>query len=66
LSDEGNLNLVKIDNAADTTIVAYPFGHAIMPQRSNVLIESSTRTVDGRNGVTVVPNIKPTGPLSLP
>jgi hypothetical protein len=66
LSDLGNLNLLKIDNATDSTIVGYPFGHAIMPQRSNVLIESSTRTVDGRNGVTVVPNIKPTGPLSLP
>src|SRR5262249_36937652 len=54
LSDLGNLNLAKIDSAADTTIVGYPFGHVDIPRRSNVTIISSTRTVDDRNGVTVV------------
>jgi hypothetical protein len=66
LNDLGNLNLAKIDSAADTTIVGYPFGHAAIPRRSNVTIISSTRTVDDRNGVTVMPGISPTGPLTLP
>ena len=47
-------------------IAGYPFGHAQIPNRTNVTILSSTRTVDDRNGVTVVPNTVPTGPLTLP
>jgi hypothetical protein len=65
-SGEGNVNLVKIDTAADTTIIGYPFGHAQIPNRSNVTILSSPRSVGDRNGVTVLTNIQPTGPLSLP
>jgi len=63
---EGVVNLVKIHSAADTTIAGFPFGHAEIPRRTNVLITSSSRVVDGRNGVTVVPTVGPTGPLSLP
>lgn len=67
LNDTGNLNLVKIDKATDTTIIGNPFGHAVIPNRSTVLIVSSNRTVGDRNGVTVVPStVQPTGPLSLP
>jgi hypothetical protein len=62
----GYLNLAKINVATDTTIVALPFGHAQMPNRTNTIIKSSSRTVDGRNGVTVVPNLEQAGPLSLP
>jgi hypothetical protein len=62
----GYINLAKIKDATDTTIVALPFGHAQMPNRTNTIIESSSRTVDGRNGVTVVPNLEQAGPLSLP
>ena len=63
---EGNVNKVMINSASDTTIVGYPFGHAVIPYRSNVTIVSSTRTVGDRNGVVVLPGIRPTGPLSLP
>lgn len=66
LNDTGNLNLVKIDQATDTTIVGLPFGHAAIPRRNNVTIVSSARTPGDRNGVTVIPNIRPTGPLTLP
>jgi hypothetical protein len=62
----GYIYLAKINVAADTTIVALPFGHAQMPNRTNTIIESSSRTVDGRNGVTVVPGLEQAGPLSLP
>ena len=65
-SGEGNVNLVQIKEASDTLILGYPFGHAAIPHRSDVTIISSTRSVGGRNGVTVVPKIKPTGPLFLP
>jgi hypothetical protein len=63
---EGNVNLVKIHNAADTTILGFPFEHAQIPLRSNVTILSPTRSVGTRGGVTVVPGLVPTGPLSLP
>ena len=66
LSDLGNLNLLKIDQAVDTTVVAYPFGHAEIGKRTNVTIASSKRVVAGRNGVTDMPALTPTGPLSLP
>ena len=65
-SGEGNVNLVKIAEASDTLILGYPFGHAAIPNRTNVTIVSSTRSVGGRNGVTVLPKIQPTGPLFLP
>lgn len=63
---EGNVNLVKIDSAVDTTVLGYPFGHAAIPRRSNVIIVSSRRVIHDRNGVSEQPGLKPTGPLSLP
>ena len=66
LNDAGNLNLVKIAAAAHSVIVGEPFGHAQIPHRSNVVILSTSRTVDGRNGVTVIPTLRQLGPLSLP
>ncbi len=66
LNDAGNLNLVKIDSVAHSVIVGEPFGHAQIPHRSNVVILSTTRTVDGRNGVRVDPILRQRGPLSLP
>ncbi len=63
---EGNVNLVKIAHASDTLIIGYPFGHAAIPDRSNVTIASSSRVVGTRNGVIVLPSIQPTGPLFLP
>lgn len=67
LNGGGNVNLVKIHNAADTTVVGLPMGHAQIPVRTDVTIFSSgARVVSTRNGVTLVPNLAPTGPLSLP
>jgi hypothetical protein len=63
---EGNVNLVKINDAVDSVILGFPFGHAQIPHRTNIAILSSGRSVGSRNGVTVVPSIQPTGPLSLP
>lgn len=63
---EGNINLVKINRASDTSIVGFPFGHAAIPHRSNVSIVTSPRTVGDRSGVTVLPSLSPNGPLSLP
>ncbi len=63
---EGNVNLVKIGRAVDTTIIGYPFGHAQIPNRTDVTIATSSRTVGDRNGVTILPNVQPTGPVTLP
>jgi hypothetical protein len=63
---EGYANLVKIQRTSDSTFVALPFAHAQMPERSNVTILSSSRSVDGRNGITIDRNLQPVGPLSLP
>ncbi|MGE5756170.1 MAG: hypothetical protein ACM35G_10725 [Planctomycetaceae bacterium] len=62
----GYLNLAKIEDATDTTIVGLPFGHAEIPHRSDVKIFSSARTVADRNGVTIIKDIQQVGPLSLP
>ena len=66
LNDSGSLGLLHIGNATDTTVVARPFLHASIKHRNNVLILSTTRAVDGRNGVTVDPTLRPIGPLTLP
>ena len=73
LNDNGNLNLVKFFSVSNSTIVGQPLGHVNIPNRSNVLILTPSRTInssegsfsnDGRNGVTVDPNLEPIGPLS--
>lgn len=66
LHDQGGLNLTKIQNANDTTIIASPVGHVRIPVRNNVVLESTTRNVGTRNAVVVNTDLKPTGPLSLP
>jgi hypothetical protein len=66
LNDMGNLNLVKLKRVSDTTIVGEPFGHASLPNRQNTTIISTTRTTGTKDGVTVVPNLPPIGPLSQP
>jgi hypothetical protein len=66
LNDTGNLNLVKFDSVANSTIVGQPINHLQINQRSNVSIVSSTRDVGRRNGVDVVSNLQPIGPLSRP
>jgi len=66
INNMGNLNLLKFKNIANSTILAEPFGHVDIGHRSNVSIVSSSRSVAGRGGVTVVPNLYAVGPISLP
>jgi hypothetical protein len=63
---EGNVNLVKIDSATDTTILGFPFSHAEIAHRNNVLIETPKRSVGSRGDVVVDPTLAAKGPLSLP
>jgi hypothetical protein len=64
LNDTGNLNLVKIGSVTDSTIVGQPLSHIQISHRSNVTILTPSRTVGGRNDVTVIPNLNQIGPLS--
>ncbi len=66
LNDTGNLNLVKFNSVANSTIVGLPINHLEINQRSNVSVVSSTRDVGKRNGVDVVSKLQPIGPLSQP
>lgn len=67
LNDLGAINLVKIKEASDTTIVGLPVGHVAIPRRSNVTILSTGRNlIVDRNGVTIDDTLRPVGPLSLP
>jgi hypothetical protein len=64
-NDLGNLNLVKFDSVANSTIVGQPVGHIEIANRSNVSIVTPSRSVGDRGGVTVVDNLRPIGPISL-
>jgi hypothetical protein len=66
LNDNGNLNMVKIINANDSTIIGQPFGHLLTNQRNNLTVLTPNRSVGMRGGVTIVPTLRPIGPLSLP
>jgi hypothetical protein len=66
LNDSGNLNLVKFQSVADSTIVGQPIGHIQFLKRSHILILTPSRTAAGRNGVTVDPSLSQIGPLSQP
>jgi hypothetical protein len=66
LNDLGNLNLVQIGRAANSTILGFPFSHVSIPRRSNVTILTPHREVADRADVTVVPGLLPDGPLFLP
>jgi hypothetical protein len=64
LNDSGNLNLIKFINVTNSTIIGQPVGHLQIKSRSNVIVLTPTRDVDGRNGVTVDKNLQQIGPLS--
>jgi len=66
LNDSGNLNLVKILDASDSSIVGQPVGHLILIRRNNVVVVSPTRSVGDRQAVIVDPGLRPLGPLVLP
>jgi hypothetical protein len=66
LNDTGNLNLVKFGRVTNSTIVGQPVSHLEIGSRSNVMVLTPSRTVAGRNGVTVDHSLKVIGPLSQP
>ncbi len=66
LNDAGNLNLLAIGTATNSSVVGLPFGHVSIQNRSNVAIVTNSRLVGERGNVTVVPGARQVGPLTLP
>ena len=66
LNDNGNLDLVQINDASFSTVIAQPLSHVQIGRRNDVVLVTPNRSVDTRNGVLVVEGLKPLGPLSLP
>lgn len=73
INDAGTLGYVQIAQASNTAIVGDPVNHVNIPVRQNVQILSTSRvdsttntSIGDRGGVTVEPNLKPLGPLTLP
>jgi len=69
LNNTGYLNLIRIGQITNSTILAQPLGHILTPQaqRSNVLlISSNNRDFGTRGGVNIlVSGLYQIGPLSL-
>jgi hypothetical protein len=66
LNDAGNLNLLQIGNASNSSVIGLPFSHVSIPVRNNVSIVTSSRLAIGpRGGVTVNPSQQQVGPLFL-
>ena len=66
LNDTGNLNLVKFQSVSNSTIVGQPVSHLQIGKRSHVIVLTPSRTVHGRNGVTVDKGLNRIGPLTQP
>ncbi len=66
LSDQGNINLVKINSAVDSTVIGFPITHVQMRLRLNVELLSGVRKIGERGNVNQVVGLTPTGPLSQP
>lgn len=64
----GYLNLISVSQSAvSSTFIAEPIGMVDIHDRENVQIFSTTdRTTGTSNGVTLVPGLRPQGPLFLP
>ena len=65
LNDAGNLNLLQINNASNSTVIGLPFSHVNIPVRNNVAITTNSRLVGTRGDVTVNASQKQVGPLFL-
>jgi hypothetical protein len=65
LNDTGNLNLVKLVSAKNSTIIGQPVSHLQIQHRSKVTVLTPSRAVGMRNGVTVDSELQPIGPISL-
>ena len=66
LNDAGNLNLLTIGNASNSSVIGLPFGHVDIAVRNNVTITTNSRLVGKRGGVTINPSAQQVGPLVLP
>jgi hypothetical protein len=66
LNDTGNLNLVSFQSVTNSTIVGQPVSHLQIGKRSHVIVLTPSRTVHGRNGVTVDKGLNRIGPLTQP
>ena len=66
LNDNGNLDLLQINNAANSTVVAQPLSHVSIGRRNDVVLVTPNRAVEDRAGVIVLPELRPLGPLTLP
>ncbi len=65
-NDIGYLNQIGIKPAVDSTFIGLPVGHVNIARRQNVQILSTARAHNDRGGVTVVPDLRPVGPLEQP
>jgi len=66
LNAAGNLDLLAIGRATDSSVVGLPFGHVDIPARENVTIVTNSRLIGERGGVLVNPAQRQVGPLTLP
>lgn len=66
LNDSGVLNLLAVRRMSDSVVIGLPVVHVDVIARNNVGIFSTERPVGSRGGVTVVKNLPPPGPLTLP
>jgi hypothetical protein len=66
LNVNGNLNQIKFINAMNSTVIGQPVTHVIIIKRNNVTIETPSRAIGNRNGVLIIPTLRPLGPLRLP
>ncbi|WZO98394.1 hypothetical protein EP7_005455 [Isosphaeraceae bacterium EP7] len=66
INDSGNLNLLQINDASNSTVIGQPLTHLDITRRTNVTARSNIRSAGMRGDVTVNPNQSQVGPLSLP
>ena len=65
LNGAGNVDLLRIGNASNSSVIGLPFSHVDIPVRNNVVITTNSRLVGTRGDVTVNPAQKQVGPLFL-
>jgi hypothetical protein len=62
----GQLTHLQVVSLNDSAVVARPIKHVNVFARNNVLLLSTTRPLGTTQGVTVNPNLRQIGPLTLP
>jgi len=67
LNDTGTLHLLGLGRARDSFVIGFPVNHVFIGLRDNVqILTPAPRDVGGRGGVTVVPGLRPLGPIFTP